>query len=100
MRSDLKKLDSFTSEASKNHLIRNFLRNGRLRVKILDNEIGCRAYSDGDAPGNGWHGDTVTCSVVKRLKPGQKVAFVKNAGGLNRGPAEHPYTGCLGYMIR
>ena len=30
--SDLKKLDSFTSEASKNHLIRNFLRNGRLRV--------------------------------------------------------------------
>ena len=39
-------------------------------------------------------------SVVKRLKPGQKVAFVKNAGGLNRGPAEHPYTVCLGYMIR
>ena len=69
-------------------------------IKILDNEIGCRAYSDGDAAGNGWHGDTVTCSVVKRLKPGQKVAFVKNAGGLNRGPAEHPYTGCLGYMIR
>ena len=34
MRSDLKKLDSFTLETSKNHLIRNFLRNGRLRVKI------------------------------------------------------------------
>ena len=30
--SDLKKLDSFTLETSKNHLIRNFLRNGRLRV--------------------------------------------------------------------
>ena len=28
-----KKLDSFTLETSKNHLIRNFLRNGRLRVK-------------------------------------------------------------------
>ena len=27
-----KKLDSFTLEMSKNHLIRNFLRNGRLRV--------------------------------------------------------------------
>ena len=35
MRSDLKKLDSFTSETSKNHLIRNFLRNGRLRVKHM-----------------------------------------------------------------
>ena len=34
MRSDFKKLDSFTSETSKNHLIRNFLRNGRLRVKL------------------------------------------------------------------
>ena len=33
VRSDLKKLDSFTLETSKNHLIRNFLRNGRLRVK-------------------------------------------------------------------
>ena len=33
MRSDLKKLDSFTLELSKNHLIRTFLRNGRLRVK-------------------------------------------------------------------
>ena len=31
----LKKLDSFTFETSKNHLIRNFLRNGRLRVNIL-----------------------------------------------------------------
>ena len=35
VRSDFKKLDSFTSETSKNHLIRNFLRNGRLRVKVL-----------------------------------------------------------------
>ena len=34
MRSDLKKLDSFTLEMSKNHLIRIFLRNGRLRVNI------------------------------------------------------------------
>ena len=33
MRSDLKKLDSFTLETSKNHLIRNFLRNGCVRVK-------------------------------------------------------------------
>ena len=31
--SDFKKLDSFTLETSKNHLIRSFLRNGRLRVK-------------------------------------------------------------------
>ena len=34
MRSDLKKLDSFTLETSKNHLIRNFLRNGRGRVNV------------------------------------------------------------------
>ena len=33
MMSDLKKLDSFTLETSQNHLIRIFLRNGRLRVK-------------------------------------------------------------------
>ena len=33
MMSDLKKLDSFTLKTSKNHLIRNFLRNWRLRVK-------------------------------------------------------------------
>ena len=33
VRSDFKKLDSFTLETSKNHLIRSFLRNGRLRVK-------------------------------------------------------------------
>ena len=33
MRSDLKKkLNSFTLETSKNNLIRNFLRNGRVRV--------------------------------------------------------------------
>ena len=31
-----KKLDSFTLETSKNNLIRNFLRNGRLRVKSLE----------------------------------------------------------------
>ena len=31
--SDLKKLDFFTLEMSKNHLISTFLRNGRLRVK-------------------------------------------------------------------
>ena len=34
MRSDLKKLDSFTLETSKNHLIRNFLRDGRVRVNV------------------------------------------------------------------
>ena len=34
MRFDLEKLDSFTLEMSKNHLIRSFLRNGRLRVKL------------------------------------------------------------------
>ena len=28
-----KKIDSFTFDTSKNHLIRNFLRNGRVRVK-------------------------------------------------------------------
>ena len=33
VRSDFKKLDSFTLETSKNHLIRKFLRNGRLMVK-------------------------------------------------------------------
>ena len=31
----LKKLDSFTLETSKNHLIRNILRNGRLRVNRI-----------------------------------------------------------------
>ena len=35
VRSDLEKLDSFTLETSKNHLIDNFMRNGRLMVKIL-----------------------------------------------------------------
>ena len=30
----LKKLDSFSLETSKNHLICSFLRNGRLRVKF------------------------------------------------------------------
>ena len=33
VRSDLKKLDSFTLKTSKNHLISNFLRNDRVRVK-------------------------------------------------------------------
>ena len=33
VRSDLKKLDSFTLETSKNQLIRSFLRNGHLKVK-------------------------------------------------------------------
>ena len=32
VRSDLKKLDSFTFETSKKHLIRNSLRNERLKV--------------------------------------------------------------------
>ena len=32
VRSDLEKLDSFTLETSKNHLIHNFLRNGRVKV--------------------------------------------------------------------
>ena len=31
-----KKLDSFTLVTSKNHLIRNFLRNGRVRVNIFN----------------------------------------------------------------
>ena len=35
--SDLKKIDSFTLETSKNHLIRNFLPNGRVMVKQVDN---------------------------------------------------------------
>ena len=50
MRSTLKKLDSFSLETSKNHLIRNFLRNGRLRVKYaiqILNEGDERACSAG-----------------------------------------------------
>ena len=39
MRSDLKKLDFFTLETLKNHLIRIFLRDGRLRVKTRCPEI-------------------------------------------------------------
>ena len=35
VRSDLRNLDSFTLETSKYHLIRNFLRNGRLRVNVI-----------------------------------------------------------------
>ena len=50
MRSDLKKLDSFTLETSKNYLNRNFLGNGRVRVKlrmslciltVLENYVQC-----------------------------------------------------------
>ena len=33
VRSDFKNLDSFTLVTSKNHIIRNFLRNGRVRLK-------------------------------------------------------------------
>ena len=33
-----KKLDSFTLETSKNHLIRNFRRNGRLKVKSVGSD--------------------------------------------------------------
>ena len=36
MRPDLKNRDSFTLEMSKNHFIRNFLCNGRLRLKNVD----------------------------------------------------------------
>ena len=32
------KFDFFTLETSKNHPIRNFLRNGRLRIKFIVNE--------------------------------------------------------------
>ena len=32
VRSDLTKLDSFTLKTSKNHVIRNFLRHGRVKV--------------------------------------------------------------------
>ena len=67
---------------------------------LLDNEIGCRAWSEGDVAGNGWHQDTVSCSVVKRLKPGQKVAIIKRQGGIFSGAAENPLTAFLGYMIR
>ena len=35
VRSDMKKVDYFTLETSKHHLIRTFLRNGRLRVKLF-----------------------------------------------------------------
>ena len=39
VRSDLKKLDSFTLKTSKNHLIRSFLRNGRVWVKLPPNWV-------------------------------------------------------------
>ena len=37
VRADFKKLDSFTLKTSKNHLIRNFLRNGHQRVNFFFN---------------------------------------------------------------
>ena len=45
VRSDFKKLDSFTSEMSKNHRIRNFVRNGRVRVNslVLPTNFKCRS---------------------------------------------------------
>ena len=33
---DLKKLDSFALETSKTHLIRNFLRNGLVKVNLIN----------------------------------------------------------------
>ena len=44
MKSDLKKRDSFTLETSKNHLIRNFLRNGRERVNAKSFILGCMVF--------------------------------------------------------
>ena len=62
--------------------------------------IGCRAYSDGDSASTGWRRDTVSCSVVKRLRAGQKVAFYKEAGGIYSGTTGNPETEFLGYFIR
>ena len=39
VKSDLKKLYSFTLEMSKNYLIRSFLRNERLRVKVNNSDM-------------------------------------------------------------
>ena len=39
VRSDLKKIDPFTLETSKNHLIRNFIRDGRVRDKGSNHDI-------------------------------------------------------------
>ena len=50
MRSDLKKLDSFTLETSKNHLIRSFLRNGRLRVKDFLMKIHNELFPSAESP--------------------------------------------------
>ena len=46
MRSDLKNLDSFTLETPKNHLIRSFLRNGRLRVNEAVQILTLNYYSN------------------------------------------------------
>ena len=40
----IKKLDPFTLEMSKNHLICNFLRNGRLRVNLILFEVRGKNY--------------------------------------------------------
>ena len=40
-----KKLDSFILEMSKNHLIRNFLRNGRVRVKYNELDLREKLFS-------------------------------------------------------
>merc|ERR1712227_72689 len=70
----------------------------------IDDKVGCQAFSEGDKPGTGWHRDTVSCSVVKRLKPGQKVAVFKpfyfNGAGMRSVSARDPDTEFLGYMIR
>ena len=55
--SDLKKLDSFTLEMSKTHLIRTFLRNGRLRVKcyiILKKQLIIRITEFRDQSQKSW----------------------------------------------
>ena len=46
MSSDLEKLDSFTLEMSKNHLIRNFLRNGRVRVNEKQRKLSFIFFSN------------------------------------------------------
>ena len=78
VRSDFKKLDSFTLEKSKNHLIHSFLRNGRLRVNryrtvcrlramrifalefILENEELSRKRRGAECP----RGDTQSCGEL------------------------------------
>ena len=59
VRSDLKKLSSFTQETSKNHLIRNLLRNGRLRVMFEPPQR--KAFSADHLPLQ------TTCSQIRQL---------------------------------